>query len=182
LQHCPREFASELLTRGKRERSLTPAEEWYNMQLPNADFLILGYHSTQGVEPMTGNEDGVRVLEEMHRQPPSPAGIGRRFVKALSKIREVRAVGISAFGQAFRITTVIDKFDISVCRQIYPQEARLYQTCPELEAEFLVVEVGDQEAVPELDAEVLAIEEEYQEGVIVSAGIAHDFVWIRQAS
>lgn len=113
---------------------------------------------------MAGNEDRVRILEEMHKQHPSPAGIGRRFVKALSKIREVRAVGIVAFGQAFRVITVIDDFDIDVCKKIYAQEAELYELYPELEAEFLVVEEGDQEAI------------------LVSEGIGQDFVWIRQES
>ena len=113
---------------------------------------------------MTGNEDGVRILEEMHKQHPSPAEIGRRFVKALSNMREVRAVGIVAFGQAFRVITVIDEFDINVWEQIYAQEAHLYELYPELEAEFLVVEQGDQEAV------------------LVSGGIGQDFVWTKQQS
>ncbi|MBU0609047.1 MAG: hypothetical protein KKI08_14270 [Armatimonadetes bacterium] len=61
------------------------------------------------------------------------------LIRLTRAIPEVVAVGVQADGAAFRVLTVIEKFDLDVCEEVFGCEAQLYQSFPQLEADFNVV-------------------------------------------
>jgi hypothetical protein len=76
--------------------------------------------------PATAAQTGKRTRRSLPAQE-----IGARFVADVSGIPDVLAVGVTSFGNAFRIVTVIDAYDMDVCEQVFCRESKLYELAPD---------------------------------------------------
>jgi hypothetical protein len=102
-----------------------------------------------------------RLVER--KAAPSPGEVGAELARRIGHIEAVLAVGVTTFGRAVRVRTVIQEYDMGLCGQIFAAEGELYECFPNLEADFLVVDSGDAEAATVLD------------------GTHQDFVWRKRA-
>jgi NADH:ubiquinone oxidoreductase subunit E len=107
--------------------------------------------------PATAAQTGKRTRRSLPAQE-----IGARFVADVSGIPDVLAVGVTSFGNAFRIVTVIDAYDMDVCEQVFCRESKLYELAPDLEAEFLV------------------LARDWEEARALLEGDGQDFLWTRK--
>jgi len=107
------------------------------------------------------------VLAEPSPGDPRPAGpeaadVAGRLAEALEDVPRVVSVAVDSLGSAFRVTTVVDRFDLDVCQDVFRGEAALYQWFPELEAEFRVVGQDEAAARGATDSAEIVIEKSHK--------------------
>lgn len=117
--------------------------------------------STPG--PIASAADAAGAKRTAKRKRVSAEKIGRPYVELVSQIPEVVAVAVHSYGSAFRFYTVIGKYDMDVCGQIFTRELQLYDAFPDLEADFLVLGQTDHTAQTVLKRQ------------------GYDFFWLRPA-
>lgn len=107
-------------------------------------------------------QSGELFVPPLRPSPPASAKeLGPQFLESVRAVPHVAAIGIEELDGAFRITTIIDEFDMDVCERVFSCEALLYRVFPDLEADFVV----------------LARDEARADQVL--QGIAQEFLWVR---